>query len=88
MKTKFKNACILWYVTLISTEGILEFTKKKVFALGKYILINAIANKKRGKNLVNKFSLSMKSFSGALTQVLPGALTTPITIYINKVVSF
>jgi len=55
MKTKFKNACILWYVTLVSTKGILEFTKKKVFALGKYILINVIAYKKRGKILSTNF---------------------------------
>jgi len=63
VKTKFKNACILWYVTLVSTKGILESTKKKVFALGKYILINVIANKKGGKSYQQIFYFSEQFLS-------------------------
>lgn len=36
-----------------STKGILELTEKKVIALGKYILINVIANKKKGEKILS-----------------------------------
>lgn len=55
IETNFTNACTPWYVTLFSIKGILELTKKKRFALGKYKLINVIVNEGKGENLSYNF---------------------------------
>lgn len=54
-ETNFTNACTPWYVTLFSIKGILELTKKKRFALGKYKLIDVIVNEGKGENLSYNF---------------------------------